>query len=275
MSIATPSPPDRPTGNGQRLAAVVAGIRAITPIPTQGKGSFRRTPYGYTLPANPAHERPRTPWELYAKDGFLYLQPGIVNGKVPTTEDGTPLDSYPPPPLLSGEDLETRDYWIVIEARYQLNVRTLQWPRYDEETGELIGYTPFPGVVDGSPLIDLVIRTLTETPIDLSLTLGGEAFVKRFNSSSQAVFYINPLFYSLANTRGIALERGMPASGAAKPLLSYLTGSPLYFHPAIDPQPYPLPIATGPDGADWDWTRVNLQTANFSQHSGWVWNLPE
>jgi hypothetical protein len=272
MNTATSSPPNRPTGNGRRLAALIGGIRAITPITTQGQnGSFRRTAAGYTLPLTSAQERPRTPWELYAKDGFLYLQPGLVNGKVPTTEDGTPLDSYPPPPLLSGEDLEERDYWIVIEARYQLNVQTLKWPRYDEETGELIGYTPFPGVVDGSPLIDLVIRTLTERPIDLSVPLGGEAFVKRFNSSTEAVFYINPLL----NTLGIAMERGMPASGPTNPILSYVDGSMLYFHPAIDPQPYPIPIQTSPYGVDWDWTRVNLQTNSFAQFSGFVSNLPE
>lgn len=162
MNTATPSPPDRPAGNGGRLSALIDGIRAITPITTQGQdGSFRRTPAGYTTPRSsgpPAQARP--PWTFYVSSGNLYLTPGLLNGLPITTEQGDPLDAWSPPPLMSAEDLERRRPGILFVVSYAPILGTLF---FNEGTVDEPIYTPYETIIGGIPTASQVlIRDMPE-----------------------------------------------------------------------------------------------------------------
>lgn len=247
------SPPDKQP-NGARLAALLTGLRRTTPITTQGQGgSFRRTPGGYTTPHISATTSHLPPWHFYERAGYLHLTPGLVNGQVPTVADGTPLDSYPPPPLISLEELGEKERWIILEANFRLKVETLFWPDYDEVTNELVGYTPFQGVVDGSILQQLVVRVLDKQPALITWDIDGPSYIKRLNTETEAVFHLNG---------------DLPAHGKAA---ADFTSQPLLSWPAIDTHPFPLSTTVdGTPGTDPDlgsFTNVTLQTDGFAQFS--------
>jgi hypothetical protein len=147
------------------LASLYRSLREATPLRSNARSGRTQRPGGYTLDAGAVSSVHYPPGTFYASAGNLHLTPGYINGLAPTVR-GTPLDAWPPPPIMSIEDLERMRHWFLLQITFgEPRIETLGWPEYsDGDFSEPSGYTNFQAIVPGTPTIALELLVFTDNP---------------------------------------------------------------------------------------------------------------